>query len=211
MANHVHFSVNFHRINDDAKAKLKEMFGRIREDAPHKWFSDMFVEGDTTYEMTEKYEWTTANIGPKWSYFEDYDAEGEPYFNGEAAWGPPTQGVVKLLEILKEYDPKIIATMTYEDEGPNFVGADVFYSDYVYETVEYDYDEIIDMVIEESETLTEESYNKEEEEWVDYEAQDTFHEEMWEIINDKVWEFCMSEVEWIKEHPEDFEEESVGC
>jgi len=67
------------------------------------------------------------------------------------------------------------------------------------------------MVIEESETLTEESYNKEEEEWVDYEAQDTFHEEMWEIINDKVWEFCMSEVEWIKEHPEDFEEESVGC
>ena len=210
MANHVHFSVNFHRINDVAKGKLKEMFGRIREDAPHKWFSDIFVEGDTTYEMTEKYDWTTEHIGPKWSYFEDYDAEGEPYFNGEAAWSPPTDGVVKLLKILKEYDPKIIATMTYEDEGSNFVGADVFYSDYVYETVEYDYDEIIDMVIEESETLTEESYNKEEEEWVDYEAQDTFHEEMWEIINDKVWEFCMSEVEWIKEHPEDFEEESLG-
>jgi len=205
MANHVHFSVNFHQINDAAKAKLKEMFGRIREDAPHKWFSDMFVEGDTTYEMTEKYEWTTANIGPKWSYFEDYDAEGEPYFNGEAAWGPPTQGVVKLLEILKEYDPKIIATMTYEDEGPNFVGADVFYSDYVYESIEYDYDEIIDMVIEDSETLTEESYNKDEEEWVDDEAQDTFHEEMWEVINDKTWEFCMDEVQYIKDNPEDFE------
>ena len=212
MANHVHFAVNFHRINDDAKAKLKEMFGRIREDAPHQWFSDIFVDGEElTYEESEKYAWTTENIGPKWSYFEDYDAEGEPYFNGEAAWGPPTQGVVKLLEILKEYDPKIIATMTYEDEGPNFVGGDVFYSDYVYESIEYDYDEIVEMVIEESENLTEESYNKEEEEWVDDEAQDTFHEEMWEIINDKTWEFCMSEVEWIKEHPEDFEEESVGC
>jgi len=211
MANHVHFSVNFHQINDAAKAKMKEMFGRIREDAPHQWFSDIFVEGDTTYEMTEKYEWTTEHIGPKWSYFEDFDVEGEPYFNGEAAWGPPTQGVVKLLGILKEYDPKIIATMTYEDEGPNFVGADVFYSDYVYESIEYDYDEIIDMVIEDSETLTEESYNKDEEEWVDDEAQDTFHEEMWEVINDKTWEFCMDEVQYIKDNPEDFEEESVGC
>ena len=212
MANHVHFSVNFHQINDAAKAKLKEMFGRIREDAPHNWFSDIFVEGDTTYEMTEKYEWTTSHIGPKWSYFEDYDTEGEPYFNGEAAWGPPTQGVVKLLEILKEYDPKIIATMTYEDEGPNFVGGDVFYSDYVYESIEYDYDEIIDMVIEDSENLTEESYDRDEEEWVDDEAQDTFHEEMWEVINDKVWEFCMDEVQYIQEHPEDFEdEETAGC
>ena len=206
MANHVHFSVNFHQINDAAKEKLKEMFDRIREDAPHKWFSDMFVEGDTTYEMTEKYEWTYEHIGPKWSYFEDYHAEGEPYFNGEAAWSPPTDGVVKLLKILKEYDPKIIATMTYEDEGPNFVGADVFYSDYVYESIEYDYDEIIDMVIEDSETLTEESYDKDEQEWIDDEAQDTFHEEMWEVINDKTWNFCMEEVNYIKEHPEDFEE-----
>ena len=82
------------------------------------------------------------------------------------------------------------------------------YVDYVYESIEYDYDEIIDMVIEESETLTEESYNKEEEEWVDDEAQDTFHEEMWEVINDKVWEFCMEEVNYINDNPQDFEEES---
>ena len=212
MANHVHFSVNFHRINDDAKAKLKEMFGRIREDAPHKWFSDIFVEGDTTYEMTEKYEWTTSHIGPKWSYFEDYDAEGEPYFNGEAAWGPPTQGVAKLLEILSEFDPKMITSMTYEDEGPNFVGADVWYGDDHYDGVEYDDDEIIDMVIKDSETLTEDSYNKDECEWIDDDAEDTYRDEMWEVINDKLWDFVMEEVKWIEDHPEDFEdEESVGC
>ena len=212
MANHVHFSVNFHRINDAAKGKLKEMFGRIREDGNYRWFSDMFVEGDTTYEMVEKYDWTCEQIGPKWSYLEDYDAEGEPYFNGEAAWSAPTNGLIKLLGILKEYDPKIIATMTYEDEMPNFVGGDVFYSDYLYEGVEYDWDEIIDMVIEDSETLTEESYNKDEEEWVDEDAEDTFRDEMWEVINDKTWDFCMEEVKYIQDHPEDFEdEEPVGC
>jgi len=211
MANHVHFSVNFHRINDDAKAKLKEMFGRIREDAPHKWFSDMFVEGDTTYEMTEKYEWTTANIGPKWSYFEDYDAEGEPYFNGEAAWGPPTDGVTKLLKILSEFDPKMITSMTYEDEGPNFVGADVWYGADHYEGIEYDDDEIIEMVIADSETLTEDSYKKEEYEWVDDESEDTYRDEMWEVINDKLWDFVMEEVKWIEDHPEDFENDGVGC
>jgi len=81
----------------------------------------------------------------------------------------------------------------------------------VYECIEYDYDEIIELVIEDSEILTEESYNKDEEEWVDDEAQDTFNDEMWEVINNKIWEFCMEEVKWIKEHPEDFEEESVGC
>lgn len=215
MANHVHFSVNFHRINDDAKAKLKEMFGRIREDAPHNWFSDIFVDGEElTYEQSEKYEWTTANIGPKWSYFEDYDVEGDPYFNGEAAWGPPTDGVTKLLKILSEFDPKMITSMTYEDEGPNFIGADVWHGADHYEGIEYDDDEIIEMVIADSETLTEESYDKDECEWVDDEAEDTYRDEMWEVINDKTWEFVMEEVKWIEEHPEDFEDEddiAVGC
>ena len=204
MANHVHFAVEFHQMNDAAKEKLKELYSRVRTDGTYRWFGDIFVDGEElTYEQSEMYEWTTDQIGPKWCYLEDYDEDG---FNGEAAWSPPTDGVVKLLKILKEYDPKIIATMTYEDEGPNFVGADVFYSDYVYESIEYDYDEIIDMVIEGSETLTEESYDKDEQEWVDDEAQDTFHEEMWEVINDKTWNFCMEEVNYIKEHPEDFEE-----
>ena len=101
--------------------------------------------------------------------------------------------------------------MTYEDEGPNFVGADVWYGDDHDEGVEYDDDEIIDMVIEDSETLTEDSYNKDEYEWIDDDAEDTYRDEMWEVINDKLWDFVMEEVKWIEEHPEDFENDGVGC
>ena len=48
MANHVHFAVAFHQINDEARIKLKSMFERVRKDSPHDWFSDIFVEGDLT-------------------------------------------------------------------------------------------------------------------------------------------------------------------
>ena len=182
MANHVHFAVAFHQINDDARMKLKEMFGRIREESPHKWFSDIFVEGDLTYEETEKYEWTTANIGPKWCYFEDYSAEAtDVYFTGEAAWASPQQGLEKLLGILVEYDPKIITSITYEDEGPNFFGADIYEGEEMFDGIEYDYEETIDLVINDSEQLTEESYV--DEEWVDQESEDTFYEEIWEVIS----------------------------
>ena len=212
MANNVHYSVTFHRINDAAKAKLQEMFARVRTDNNYQWFGDIFVEGDLTYEDTEKYSWTTEHIGPKWCYMDDFDAEdSEPYFNGEAAWGPPTVGVTKLLTILEELDDKLITTMTYEDEMPNFVGGDVWMGSDLYEGIELSYEEIIEKVIEQSETLTEDSYNKEDEEWVDEDAEDTFRDEMWEVINDTVWDFCMEEVNYIKEMPEEDEDESVGC
>ena len=204
MANHVHFYVQFHQINDEARTKLKEMFGRIREDAPHKWFSDIFVEGDLTYEETEKYEWTTANIGPKWSYFEDYSAEeGDVYFTGESAWSSPQQGLEMLLGILVEYDPKIITSISYEDEGPNFFGADIYDGEELFDGIEYDYEETIDLVINDSEQLTEESYNTETEEWVDDEAEDTFNEEMWEVISNTQASLIGECEEVIKENQSD--------
>jgi len=61
-------------------------------------------------------------------------------------------------------------------------------------------------VIADSETLTEDSYNKEEYEWIDDDAEDTYRDEMWEVINDKLWDFVMEEVKWIEDHPEDFED-----
>ena len=129
-------------------------------------FSDIFVEGDLTYEETEKYQWTTANIGPKWSYFEDFSAEEDDvYFSGESAWSSPEQGLEKLLGILVEYDPKIITSISYEDEGPNFFGADIYEGEEMYDGIEHDYEETIDLVINDSERLTEESYV--DDEWVE--------------------------------------------
>lgn len=206
MANHVHFAVAFHQINDEARIKLKSMFERVREDSPHAWFSDIFVEGDLTYEETEKYEWTTANIGPKWCYFEDrVTDENDVYFTGESAWSAPTEGLQKLLGILVEYDPKIITSICYEDEGPNFFGVEIYDGEEMYDGCEYSYEETIDLVIKDSEQLTEDSYNTETEEWVDDEAEDIFNEEMWETISNVQYSLIGECEELIKESQNDAE------
>jgi len=197
MANYVNFCVNFEQINEAATAKLKELYGRIRnEPDSHAWFSDMFVEGDLSYEDTGKYSWTTANIGPKWCYLEDYD---ETMFNGTSAWIYPEDGIIKLLEILYELDPFLITTVTYEDEGPNFAGCAIFQGDEQFDGFEDDYDEIREGVIHASEVLTEDSWDDDEEEWADDEAEDRFNDELWEFINDRQMEVINSVVEQVKE------------
>jgi hypothetical protein len=181
MANYVNFTVNFDQINEAATAKLKELYARIRnEESSHAWFSDMFVEGDLTYEDTGKYEWTTANIGPKWCYLEEFD---ETFMNGTSAWCYPEEGITKLLEILEETDPDIITSVTYEDENPNFVGCSIFEGSVQIDGLEYDYEEIIEVVIGASEILNEDSWNSDDEEWVDDEAEDVFQEELWETLH----------------------------
>ena len=204
MANHVHFAVAFHQINDEARIKLKSMFERVRKDSPHDWFSDIFVEGDLTYEETEKYEWTTANIGPKWCYFEDrVTDENDVYFTGESAWSAPTEGLQKLLSILVEYDPKIITSICYEDEGPNFAGMSIFEGDEMVDGSEYDWDEIREQVINDSDRLNDDSYDEDTETWVDDEAEDIFQEEMWETINDWQMALINSTVELLLEEQEE--------
>ena len=110
----------------------------------------------------------------------------------------PQEGLEKLLGILVEYDPKIITSITYEDEGPNFFGADIYEGEEMFDGVEYDYEETIDLVIKDSEQLTEESYV--DEEWIDQEAEDTFHEEMWEVISNVQYSLIGDCLEIIKEN-----------
>jgi hypothetical protein len=199
MANHVHFHIEFHQINDAAKEKLQEMGKRIRTDGSYRWFSDMFVEGDLTYEQAEKYEWTCDNIGPKWSYFEDYDFDSDnPYMNGEAAWSAPEQGLTKLLGILAKLDPNMITSITYEDEMPNFIGASVYEGEWMYDGFEDDWSELRERVISASEILTEDSWNADDEEWADEESESQFQDEMWEVIGDAQWSLIRECVENIK-------------
>jgi hypothetical protein len=156
MANHVNSYIEFVSINDAAKQKLIEMGGRIREDNSSyegAWFGDLFV-GETdlsevknfselTYEDVEKYSWTTGVIGPKWCYIQDYDFNHEvPYMQCMSAWSAPTEGLEEILEILEQYDEKIVATIRYEDEMPNFVGWYVYEGSELYDGCEDDEEEI---------------------------------------------------------------------
>jgi len=190
MANYVNSLITFEQINEEAKSKLQEMFTRLRVDNEQQWLSDIFVDGtELTYEQSERYEWTTANIGPKWCYVEDYDVEAKsPYINSVSAWSPPSEGLISIMEILKEYDNNIVATITYEDEGPNFVGWGIYTSeDYMVYGDEIDDEGIRELMFEENPDLSE-GWDEEEEDWKEDDdgesCRDKFYDFIWENVSD---------------------------
>ena len=61
--------------------------------------------------------------------------------------------------------------------------------------MEDDYEEIREYVIASSEILNEDSWNSDEEEWVDDESEDVFQDEMWEAIHIRMMEVITPTVE----------------
>ena len=63
MANHVNTNVRFEKLNDAGKAKLQELYSRIRaKDKGYEWFSDMW---GLDQETSNLYQWNLENVGPK--------------------------------------------------------------------------------------------------------------------------------------------------
>ena len=212
MANHVHSYISFYSINEAATEKLRELVGRVRQDNGYRWFGDLFVDGENlTYEQSEKYEWTTDFIGPKWCYIEDLDIEDEaPYYMvTESAWIPPEQGLGNLLDILKELDPNMVTSITYEDEMPNFVGWSVYKGSDMEDGCELDENEIPEMVFNSYPHLRD-HWDKEEAEWKTDEegnlteesesAMDEYNDMMYEMINTWQDEGVDSYLKWLEEH-----------
>lgn len=142
MANHVRSVIEFHKINDEAKAKLVELVSRCREQEYNNlWFGDMFVEGELTHEDVEQYSWTTENLGTKWCYIEEFDEDSLMMITN-SAWSSPELGVINLVKELNKLDDKIVWSIKYEDEMPNFIGAYVFVNDEVVDGAEDDSEEI---------------------------------------------------------------------
>jgi hypothetical protein len=187
MANYVNSSIIFKQINEEAKSKLQEMFTRLRAENDQQWLSDIFTDGsELTYEQSESYEWNTTNIGPKWCYVEDYDIDlSTPYINLVSAWSPPSEGLISIIEILKEYDNNIVATITYEDEGPNFVGWGIYTTeDHMVYGDEMDDGELRELMFEENSDLRE-GWDEEKCDWKeddDYTYSDKFNDSVWETI-----------------------------
>jgi hypothetical protein len=182
MANHVHTVVTFHRINDDGKKVLEELYSRVRKDQDYEWLSDIFVdgkEGSPTYEETGKYTFTLENIGPKWCYIEEFDGE---QIIMTSAWSWPSIGMEWVFEKVAEVDPDFIAYVTYEDEMPNFVGACVYDKNGLVDEYEDEFDDIQQIVINSTEGLIDE-WDADAEEFTD-EGNDIFYENLWEVISD---------------------------
>jgi hypothetical protein len=195
MANHVSYQVWFREINDAAKARWKEMTDNLqndRQDGYEYWFGDLFVdnkEGSPTLDEVREYSWTTEVIGPKWCYIQDYD---EDSFSGYSAWSPPETGLVKILEELEKLDPKMVTSITYDDEMPNFVGWSVYVGSEMEDGCEDDYEDI-QFTIFNNHPHLKEHWDEDNEEWATDEdgdcteetsaAQDEFQEYLYDTIN----------------------------
>ena len=179
MANNVNTCIDMENLNSNAVNLIKELYSRVRETEDYKWLSDMFVDGtNVTYEQAEKYEWTLENIGPKWCYIEDFDVgENGCMIRTVSAWGAPITAVENLLTAIAAICPDVVTEVTYEDEMPNFIGANFYTGDTLDDSYEWDYDDILDDLEEDEEgNLTEES-------------DDIVWENIWEISHDMQQEF----------------------
>ena len=169
MANHVNTHVRFEKLNDAGKAKLQELYSRIRTENNYEWFSDIF---GLDKELTDKYDWNLENVGPKWCYFED---RGEDYFNTISAWSFPQPGLEWLFEQIAAVDSDFIASVFYEDEMPNFFGIYVYNKDGMIDGCEWEGEEITEMMKEHAPSLRE----------LDEEEQSDVY---WGIWGDNIWD-----------------------
>lgn len=179
MANNVYTHVNVQNPSDAVRAKMLEVFSKVRDNQNYKWFSDCWVdgkEGSPSYEEADKYEWTIHNIGSKWCYIEESDDESVHLVS---AWSYPQAGVEWLYRQLEAVDPKVILFVSYEDEMPNFYGAEIYYKDGLWDSIEYDDEDLREDMFEE--------YPELKEHWD--EDEEDGNDEFYEIWNDNVYEF----------------------
>ena len=176
MANHVNTYVRFEKINEAGKAKLQELYSRIRTtDNTYEWFSDIF---GLDKEVTDLYEWNLQNIGPKWCYFED---RGEDYFATTSAWSFPQSGIEWLLEQIGQVDSDFIASVTYEDEMPNFFGVYVYNKEGVVDGCEWGEDNEIEEMMKEAVPSLRELDQEEQSEVYG----ELWSENIWDMVHDK--------------------------
>ena len=180
MANHVSFSINFHKINDAAKAKLDQLYKQVDDNKQvdgEGTFNDLL---QATEKQAEDWDWRIENVGSKWCNLTDWDNDS---IHGYSAWDAPVEGLQRLLNILSVEDPNMVTTFTYEDEMPNFIGAYVYEGNDLIDGAQDDSDEITDWVIAMSEDLDASDWDAEECEWSSEEKQEIYFDELWEAIN----------------------------
>ncbi len=120
MANHVTTRVTID-CNETAQVVVEQWREAIEgmDNDDYKMVWKLF--GVTAEEVT--YQWSLENIGSKWCYSDDiYDNN----FTLVSAWDWPDKFVGWMAERVIALDEDASITVTYEDEGANFVGYHVF-------------------------------------------------------------------------------------
>jgi hypothetical protein len=194
MANSVYSTLYFEQISEAGEKRLEEILSRIKDTEERRWFADIFVdgkEGSPSHEDTQTYNFMTERVGPKWCFVEDIDGTS---IRTESAWTWPEEAYIWMLDQIAEVDKNFIAIATYEDEGPNFIGAAIYTAAGLYEYFEYDADEIHDAMIQRVEGLKE--HWLEEDEMFDDEGTDMFYDNLYDIVEELQTQFID---EWVSD------------
>jgi hypothetical protein len=207
MANDVYTYVSFERISEEGEKKAMELFSRLEgwdDDSVYEYVMSGVLENQPTDDESY-YGFNSENVGAKWAYIEDPSEYG---FTTHSAWCVPAEGIKYIFDEINKVDPKFIGIYTYFDEMPNFVGWQTYREGYWDESQEWEWDDLLKMMLDANPEL-EKEYNAEEEELTER-GQEILWDIQDEFVSELVDEGVRQEVKWIYE-AEAEEAEEVGC
>ena len=205
MANHVDSYVRFNRISEAGQKRFAELCSRLDgwdtqgtySFNMHEIFGEPESEGGPG-----TYSWNIEKMGAKWCYMEDCNDDG---FNSQSAWSVPYDGIEYILSEIYKVDPNLFATVSYEDEMPNFVGWATWHDGSYDEGREWEWEEMQKHMLDEHEDLRAE-WNEEDDEFTD-EGRELLWDYTRDFIDSVVWETLQEEVNWYYEHEEEIKAE----
>ena len=214
MANHVSSYIRFHNLNDEAEAKLEELYQRLKgidEEGVFEYNAGEIL--GSTDEDQDTYSWYIDKIGAKWCYIEDPDPDG---FRTNSAWSVPWGLFEYVMGELEEVQPHVFASVSYEDEMPNFVGWATYHHGSFDEGREWEWEEIEDWIMDNRSDIAE-LFDREEREWKEGkedEGRDLIWDAQYEFMEDVLEQTLNEETTWYFNHEDeiisDYEEENVS-
>ena len=195
MANHVNNYLRVECISPEGQKVWDSFIERIealKEGGSAGHLTGLFYEADEDgYWIVPEGVYAGEAVGAKWAFAYDMD---EGFVNIESAWSPVIPLAEHIAQEIGKVDPSVRLVMTYEDEGPNFVGVTTFTADGVDTDNSLDWDDLRDLVINQHEEIAE-RWDAEECDWhegQEDDGEDMMHEVIWETAND--WQY--ENIEW---------------
>ena len=195
MANHVNNNLRVECISPEGQKVWDSFIERIEaladEDGSSGHLTGLFYEADEDgYWIVPEGVFPAEAVGAKWAFAYDKD---DTFINIESAWSPVIPLAEHIAQEIGKVDPSVRLVMTYEDEGPNFVGVTTFDADGVNSDMDIDWDDLRDLVISLHEDIRE-HWDADECDWhegQEEEGEDMMQEVIWETASD--WQYDNSE------------------
>jgi hypothetical protein len=195
MANHVNNNLRVDTISPEGQKVWNSFIERIealKEDGSQGHLTGLFYKADEAgYWIVPEGAHASEAVGAKWAFAYDMDEE---FVNIESAWSPVIPLAEHIAIEIGHVDPDVRLILTYEDEGPNFVGVTTFDADGINTFNDLDWDDLRETVIHNHEEIRE-RWDAEECDWhegQEDEGEDMMSEVIWETASD--WQH--ENIEW---------------